>query len=81
MRSQRNISPRAGPRWQKPVMPSVLRLRSPHGFQVQHDRTRENFIRSGHGFTQAMTLFRSIQSTSHFGQGSGRIVLEPGGIC
>jgi hypothetical protein len=46
---------------------------------VQHDRTRENFIRSGHGFVQTMTLFRGIQSTGHFGQGS-RIVQEPGGI-
>jgi hypothetical protein len=74
MRSQRNISPKAGQRWQKSAMPIVLRLRSPHGFQVQHDRTRENFIRSGHGFAQATALFRGVQSTGYFGQGSGRIV-------
>jgi hypothetical protein len=80
MCSQRSTSPRAGQRWQKLAMPSVLRLRSPHGFQVQHDRTRENVIRSGHGFAQAMTLFRGIQSTGHFGQGFGKIVQEPGGI-
>jgi hypothetical protein len=48
-------------------MPSVLRLRSPHNFQVQHDRARDNFIRSGHGFAQAMTLLRGVQSMSHFG--------------
>jgi hypothetical protein len=77
LRSQRSISPRAG---QKTAMPGVLRLRSPHNFQVQHDRAREDFICSGHGFAQAMTLLEGVQSTSHFRQGSGRIVQEPRGI-
>jgi hypothetical protein len=38
------------------------------------------FIRRCHGFTQTTTLLRGIQSTSHFGKGSGRIVQEPRGI-
>jgi hypothetical protein len=46
MRSQRSASPGARQRGHDPAMPSLLRLRSPHGLQMQHDRTRKNFIRS-----------------------------------
>jgi hypothetical protein len=40
----------------------------------------KKFIRSRYGIAQTAPLLRGIQSTGHFGQGSGRIVQEPGGI-
>jgi hypothetical protein len=37
LRSQRSASPRTGQGWQNSAVPGILRLRSPHDFQMQHD--------------------------------------------
>jgi ribonuclease HI len=58
-------------------VPGILLLQSPHNVQVQHDQAREDFICSGHGFAQATTLLRGVQSTGHFGQGLGELFRNP----
>jgi hypothetical protein len=55
--SQRSVGPRARQRGHDPVVSSLLRLRSPHDFQMQHDRVRKNFLCSQHGFAQVAPLF------------------------
>jgi hypothetical protein len=41
----------------------------------------KNLLRSRHGIAQVVPLLRDIQGAGHFGQGTGRIVPQPGGVC
>jgi hypothetical protein len=56
-RGQRSAGSRAGHRGHNQAMSSLLRLRSTHNIQMQHDRTGKNRLRSHYGFAQAAPLF------------------------
>jgi hypothetical protein len=47
--SQHSVGPRAGQRGHNSAVSSLLRLRSPHDFQVQHDGVGKNCLHSRHG--------------------------------
>jgi hypothetical protein len=79
-RSQRCVGPRAGQRGHNSAVSSLLRLRSPHGFQMQHDGVGKNCLRSCHGIAQAAPLLRSVQGAGHHGQGTRRIIPKSGGV-
>jgi hypothetical protein len=79
-RSQRSVGPRVGQRGHNSAVSSLLRLRSPHDFQMQHDGVRKNCLRSRHGIVQVAPLFRSVQGTGHLGQGTWRTIQKSGGI-
>jgi hypothetical protein len=80
-RSQRSVGPRAGQRGHNSAVSSVLRLQSPHDFQMQHDGVGKNCLRSRYGIAQIAPLFQSIQGMGHLGQGTRRIIQKSGGVC
>jgi hypothetical protein len=79
-RGQRSVGSRVGQRGHNSAVSSLLRLRSPHEFQMQHDGVRKNCIRSRHGIAQVAPLFRSVQGAGHHGQGTRRIIQKSGGV-
>jgi hypothetical protein len=80
-RSQRNTGPRAGQRGHNSAVSSLLRLRSPHDFQMQHDGVGKNCLHSRHGIVQVAPLLRSVRGAGHLGQGTRRIIQKFGGVC
>jgi hypothetical protein len=54
---QRSAGSRTGQKGHDQTVSSLLRLRSAHDIQMQHDRTRKNRLRSRYGFAQTAPLF------------------------